>query len=284
MNTSNTKRIGFTLLMSLVAGSALAMEPRGGESGADADLLRGPQVVDASGPDSGGTMDGSVAQSQRAGDMPLRAYLGAVRGLSKAAKENPELALTDEQKEAIKEIGREHAEAIKAFRDEHKDELGGMRERGGERMNQRRGERGERGDGGEAGERGERAERERPSPEEMQLNREKMAELRAKLPSDQDAKKQLWAVLTPAQQDAVKARVEEMRTKRQEKIDQAMDRRGKDAKAPRGDNEHASGRTGEEGSKARAPRGDNEHADGRSAEGKKRSKDRKPLRKARPDD
>lgn len=260
MNTLKTQRIGLALLMTAVAGSALAAEP----GATEADLLRGPKVVDASGPDGGDTMDGSAVESQRAGDMPFQAYLGAVRGLNKAAKENPELALTDEQKESIKEIGREYQAEMKAFRDEHKEEFGAMRERGGER-----GEQGKRGardqKGKDVAERGERAERgdkgdemkERPSPEEMQRMREKMAELRAQAPSGQESKKQLWAVLTPAQQDAVQEQVESIRAKRHEKVDKAM------------------------------KRGDTEHADGRTAEGddkgKKRTQGRKALSKDRGD-
>lgn len=276
MNTTHTKLIGFALLMTAVAGSAIAAEP----GSTEADLLRGPQVVDASGPDGGDTMDGSAAKSKRAGDMPLRAYLGAVRGLNKAAKENPELALTDEQKEAIKEIGREHAEAMKAFREEHKEEFGAMGARGGEQ-----GERGARGkqgkDRAEQGERAERGERgardgqgdemkERPSPEEMQRMREKMAELQSQAPSDQDAKKQLWAVLSADQQAVVKEHVETMRSKRQERVDQAMNRGERDeaTKAEsKGEAKRGQGKKGSEGRK-----------------GADRDRKDRPERKARDDD
>lgn len=270
MNTLNTKRIGLALLMTAVAGSAIAAEPGATET----ELLRGPQVVDASGPDGGDTMDGSSAESKRAGDMPFQAYLGAVRGLNKAAKESPELALTDEQKESIKEIGREFQAEMKAFRDEHKEEFGAMRERAGER-----GEQGERGARGKKDKdravRGERAERgaqgdemkERPSPEEMQRTREKMAELRSQAPSGQDSKKKLWSVLTPAQQEAVQKQVESIRAKRQEQVDKAMDR---------GDNEHAGGRTAEGDDKGK------KRTQGRKALSKDRGD--RPARKPRDDD
>ncbi len=278
MNTLNTKRIGLALLMTAVAGSALAAEP----GATEADLLRGPQVVDASGPDGGDTMDGSAAESKGAGDMPFQAYLGAVRGLNRAAKDNPELALTDEQKESIKEIGREFQEEMKAFREEHKEEFGAMRERAGERAGERgkRAEKGEKGkDRGAKGERVERPERgervaemkERPSPEEMQRMREKMAELRAQAPSGQDAKKQLWAVLTVEQQGAVQEHVEMLRAKRHERVDQAMQRSG---------NEHADGRAaeGDQGKK---------RTQGKKFRGKEGGKDKgkdRPERKPLDDD
>lgn len=226
------RRAGIAVLIATLAGTAFASEP----NTEDAGLLGGPEIIETSGPDSGDTMSGSADASRKAGDMPLRAYIGAVMGLQRAAKDNPELALSEEQKESIKAIGKAHADKMRAFKEEHKEEFGELRgDRGNRGM---RGERGERGERGARGERGERPERgaeagerpERPSPEEMQRNREKMAQLMSKAPSDQEAKKQLWAVLTPAQQIAVKERVSKMRTEREDRVDRAMEA-GSDRKA-----------------------------------------------------
>tara|TARA_R110000868_G_scaffold119469_2_gene316902 strand:- start:222320 stop:223087 length:768 start_codon:yes stop_codon:yes gene_type:complete len=228
MKDTTTKRFGLALLIAGLAGTAIAAEPQNG----DADLLRGPDVVETSGPDAGDSMTGSAEASRKAGDMPFRSYMGAVRGLNRSAKDHPELALTDEQQEAIKEIGKSHQEKMRAFMEEHKAELDALRPQRGEK-----GERGQRG-GQKAGERGapppppemdgEHPERPEVSPEERQRNREKLGELMANAPSDQDAKKQLWAVLTVDQQAAVKENISKMRDQREKRVDQALTKERKE--------------------------------------------------------
>lgn len=229
MKTTNTKLLGLALLIAGLAGTASAVEPQS----KDADLLRGPEVVETSGPDAGDSMTGSAEASRKAGDMPFRSYVNAVRGLNKAAKDNPELALTEEQLSAIKEISQSHQKKMRAFMQEHKEELDTLRPQRAERGEQaQRGERGQR--GGEAkGERGERTAEDRPqrpelSPAEQQRNREKLGELMAKAPSDQEAKKQLWAVLSEDQQSAVKENIEKMRKAREKRVDQALSKERKE--------------------------------------------------------
>ncbi len=234
---------GIAMILVALSGTALAAEPQS----EDATLLGGPEIVESSGPDAGDSMTGSAEKSRKAGDMPLRAYIGAVMSLRRDAQDNPELALTEEQQESIKAIGKAHAEKMRAFMEEHKEELGemrGSRGQAGERGQRRqRGERGERGEGGQQGQldgdrdqqdrdRGERAKErgERPSPEEMQKKRAQLAELMSEAPSDAEAKKELWAVLTPAQQSAVKERVAKMRSQREQRVDRAMEA-GSDRKA-----------------------------------------------------
>lgn len=231
MKDTTTKRFGLALLIVGLAGTAIAAEPQSG----DADLLRGPDVVESSGPDAGDSMTGSAEASRKAGDMPFRSYMGAVRGLNRSAKDHPELALTDEQQEAIKEIGKSHQEKMRAFMEEHKAELDALRPQRGE--GDERGGQGPRG-GKKAGERGapppppemdgEHPERPEVSPEERQRNREKLGELMAAAPSDQDAKKQLWAVLTVDQQAAVKENIEKMRSQREQRVDQALTKNRKE--------------------------------------------------------
>jgi hypothetical protein len=230
MKVTYTKRIGMGLMIAALAGGVCAAEPNTD----DTQLLRGPQVVESSGPDAGDSMTGERSGARPTGDMPFRAYLGAVRGLHKAAKDNPELALTDEQKQEIRAIGDAHKEKMKAFMDAHKDELAEFRgkhgqkgQRGGAKRDhpQRDGDHREI-DRADHPARDEAVDR--PSPEQRQRAREKMGELMAKAPSDQDAKKQLWAVLSPEQQAAVKANIKDMRAKRQAKIDEGFNRRGHD--------------------------------------------------------
>ncbi|MFK7758871.1 MAG: hypothetical protein AB8C13_02865 [Phycisphaerales bacterium] len=236
------QRIGLALVLTTFAGSTLAQQ-----ADSDADLLKGPSIVENSGPEDGNTMTGTADASKRAGDMPLRAYIGAIRGLEKASEENPELALTPDQEEQIKEIGRVHAEQMRAFMQEHKEELAefrgqsGMRgERGDRARNQDRGARGQRQDDATMQDQdrprqraGNRQDQQSDlSPEQQQRNREGLAEIMANAPSDQSAKTEIWTVLTEDQQTFVKERISQMRTQRQDRVDQALQKgkEGKEAK------------------------------------------------------
>ena len=240
--TQSTTHFAVALLLATLAGTALAAEP----STQDAGVLGGPAIVESSGPDAGDSMTGAAAESRRAGDMPFRSYLGAVRGLNKAAQDNPELALTEDQKDQIREISKAHQEKMKAFMEEHKEEFGEMRgnrgdrgeagEQGQRRPVGQRGDAGQRGQVGEAPERGARGQRgerapedamgggERPevSPEERQRMRERLGDLMANAPSDAEAKKALWSVLTADQQVVVKENIAQMRSQRENRVDRAM--------------------------------------------------------------
>lgn len=219
----------------LVAVSGTAMAQDSGES----TLLKGPEVVENSGPGAGSTMSGE-AKKERTGELRFMSYIRALRAMEKASEENPELALTEEQDAQIREIGKAHRDAMRAFMDEHKEEFEALRPARGERGE--RGERGaRRGPGGERGgfgdpegdpmmeeapARGPRGERgdgaERPSPEEMQARREALAKLMDQAPSDEDAKKAMWDVLNESQREFVTKDVMRQREARQKRVDEAM--------------------------------------------------------------
>jgi len=252
MTTTNIKRFGIAVMIAALAGTVVAAEPNEEEAG----LLRGPEVVESSGADAGDSMSGTGEATRRAGDLPFRAYLGAIRGLNKAAQDNPELALSDEQKVQIKEIVQSHKKKVAAFKEAHKKELEGMRKQRGQqgKQGQRDGEKAgeqKRGDGdrkakgngkhregsnagqlqrqrpdGELGEKKRAQQGERASPEKQQQMREQRRtqrrEVMSKAPSDQAAKKKLWSVLTSEQQTAVKEKVAKMRVQRHERVDGAV--------------------------------------------------------------
>ncbi len=221
----------------LVAVSGTAMAQDSGES----TLLKGPEVVENSGPGAGSTMSGE-AKKERTGELRFQSYIRALRSMQKASEENPELALTEEQDAQIREIGKAHREAMRAFMDEHKEEFEALRPARGERGERgergaRRGPGGERGEFGdpegdpmmmddappprrELGEKGEGGER--PSPEEMQARREALAKLMDQAPSDEDAKKAMWDVLNESQREFVTKDVMRQREARQKRVDEAM--------------------------------------------------------------
>ena len=259
MNTP-LKHLGITLLIASLAGTTIAAEP----DADDSTLLKGPEVVETTGPDAGDTMTGSRVAKERTGDIPFRNYLTAVRMLNKAAEENPSLALTEEQEESIREIALARQAEMRAFMEEHKEEIQELRaardEPGKGRGLPRLGRKKDRGappppPGDEMGDpmtddapRANRARQNQDlSPEERQRMRERLADLMAQAPSDQEAKKQLWTVLTEEQQLAVKENIKSMREQRQRRVDEAMqsERKGKDGQ--RGDRkQRAKERKGDE--------------------------------------
>ncbi len=232
MNTRTTPaRIGIALLITTLAGSTIASEPDSN----DADLLKGPKVAQSSDSQSNDTMSGKEPDKKnakkKAGELPFTAFTNAVDSLKRAAKDNPELALTDEQREEIESIVAAQRESMQAFMDEHRDELTELN-RYSPASNQSRGDRA-RGEGKEArgarrappkkdgAEEGtiEHEMENRPalSRSEMRKNREKLAKLMELAPSDAESRKKIWAVLTPQQQDSVKetlTKVSEQRKRR----------------------------------------------------------------------
>lgn len=225
-----TARNGWMLgALALVAmsGTALAQDAKDGE------LLKGPEIVENSGPDGGATMSGDAKQ-ERTGELRFQSYMRALRVMNKASEERPELALSEEHEASIREIAKAHREEMRAFMEAHREELEALRPDRGERRGGPDGRRGE--PGGEPGgdpmmmddePRGE-PRGERPSPDVMQRNREALAELMSQAPSDEDAKKALWDILSESQREFVTLDVMRQREEREKRIDGAMKRPGKE--------------------------------------------------------
>lgn len=269
--TNNRSRGGAWIIsagvVALISGAAVALEP-----GEGSDVLKGPQVTQTGAPDRGGDDTMGTAEKERGekrGDRehaePEKPRLGVIlltiRSLERG---DASLKLTDEQKEAIKEIAQERREAMQAFMEAHKDEIHELRQQAGLPGRDARGE------GRERGERRERRGREdRPTPEnemdapprddtrrgpsddsttgnprrgaprdevtpEQEAAREKLKALMATAPSDDEAIETVMGMLSPEQRQAVEERIDKRR-------DQA--RRGEGGEAPRG----ARGERGERG-------------------------------------
>ncbi len=254
-NMTTINRLGIAVVIAVFAGSVVAAEPKSDDSTDGSAVLRGPTVVDQPMTETVNTMSGSHKKSAQK-ELPFRAYLGAIRGLHKAAQDNPELALTDEQKEEIKAIAEAHKEKMKAFMEEHKEQFAEIRGKHSEkrRKNGKQDQQSQQGkqgpdsecskqnagkkkdckksnDASSQSERSKKNAENRPSKED----RKKMRDLMSKAPSDQGAIAQLWAVLTPEQQEAVKANIKDMRAKRHSRVDEAMDRgrKGREGKKDR---------------------------------------------------
>ena len=248
MNTHALSRIGIALLIASVAGATIAAEPKA----KDADLLRGPKVAESSSAQSKDTMTGSAKAKKKAGELPFNAFINAVHNLRRAAKDNPELALSEKQLDEIKAIRKAHQEKMQAFMEEHRDEFMELNrynpDIGQEGDNaQRRAKRG----GDRAGKKGqERAQDERgargapPSSDkfeegtveaeldkrpplsraEMKQNRKKLAKLMELAPSDTEARMQVWTVLSPDQKASVKEHISKVRAQRSHRSSMALGR------------------------------------------------------------
>jgi len=235
-----------------LSGTTLALGPDDEQS-----LLKGPDVVASDAPGAGTEFDGSRGDAIRKGETPMRAYLHAIRALG-GPDADPALALSDEQKETIRDAARSYGQALKAYMREHLDELREIRELGAgdalERLGAER-RRGPRGNGGEgrerrgdpdAQERGERSERglrdrprgegrplpgeemmfddapERSDPESRKLGLKKLRALMQDAPSDQGAKAQIWSTLSEDQQAFVQTKLDELGAQREKRISERM--------------------------------------------------------------
>lgn len=232
-----------------LSGTTLAMGPDDEQS-----LLKGPDVVASDAPGAGTEFDGSRGDAIRKGETPMRAYLHAIRALS-APDAEPALALSDEQKEAIRDAARSYGQELKAFMREHREELREIRELGagdalakigGERRRGPRGEDRDRREGTEARGMDDAPERglrqrprgedrplpgeemmfddtpERPDPESRRLGLEKLRALMQDAPSDQGAKAQIWSTLSEDQQAFVQTKLDEHTAKREARISEKM--------------------------------------------------------------
>lgn len=220
----NNKWIISAAALATLCGSALALAPEDTKN-EDKTVLKGPQVEDGQGPGSGETMTGErrVGEEQT----PFRAYLMAVRTLERAGDD---LKATDDQKEAIRKVAEEHRAAMAAFIEEHKEEIDALRKTAGP-AGREGGPRGPRGEDGPKGpppgeehdpmmgepEDAPQGEPSKATPEERQAAAEKLRELMSKAPSDEGAKKQLWAILTDTQKAHVEKTVEEGRKRLRER-------------------------------------------------------------------
>lgn len=245
MNTLTAPtRIGIALLITTLAGSTIASEPDSN----DADLLKGPKVAQSSDSQSTDTMSGKSSTSKnakkdakkKASELPFTAFVNAVHSLKRAARDNPELALTEEQREEIDSIVTAQRESMQAFMDDHRDELAELnhyrpaRNQDGadSEDNKPRGARraSPRPDEGEDGT-AESEIKDRPalSRQEMKQNREKLAKLMELAPSDAESRKQVWAVLTPDQQASVKETLTKVSEQRQRRTSMMLGRGAKKA-------------------------------------------------------
>ena len=245
MKTHTTRnRIGAALLIAAFAGTAFAADPNSTSNADESDVLRGPEVTQSTDADSTDTMTGKADRAkgerqnaQRGAELPMTAFVNAVRGLNRAAKDNPELQVTEDQMAQIKEIAEAHQAKMEAYLDEHRDELGPMYAERGNRQAPRDAQ-GERVRGGQAQGEQDGARRAPPPPpqggedgaeapappEQPSMTREQIKELRAKraeimknAPSDAGAKKQIFGILNADQRAAVKeqlAKIQETRARR----------------------------------------------------------------------
>jgi Spy/CpxP family protein refolding chaperone len=241
-------------VLALIAGTGVASSAAFGQGASkDQDALGGPKVVDHSIPGQTRQFAGGAREKGAPRPLPPMAMMRAISSLEQP--DAPEgLALTEDQKTQLKSIREEQQTLMRVYVEQHKDEILGLRERLPERERRRvdgflngpaggpaggpdgaRGERGRKrgpGSGPEGkpdagpmdampeGERGARKDRgaapqDEPSPEALAA-RQRLREIMEGAPKPEDAQVKAMAVLTPAQQEHVKAKLEEARARIQE--------------------------------------------------------------------
>lgn len=237
---------GLVGVLMLVAGTSL-----GGVAPAqDQDALGGPKVKDNSVPGQARQFAGGSREKGAPRPLPPMAFMRVIGTLD--GENAPEgLALSDEQRTQLESIREEHKTLMRVYAEQHKDEVLALRDQLPEPERRRidgflngqdapGGEAGERGRDGRDGRwgkkggerpapedrpmdgemmdapRGERGERAEPSPEALAA-RQRMREIMEGAPKFEDAHAKAMAVLTPEQQEHVKAKLEEARARAEER-------------------------------------------------------------------
>ena len=164
----------------------------------DADVLAGPRATEAGTPGGMGvfapSMDGRTMGS--AGDRRMERWMErAMRSLMRNPP-SPELALTDEQREAIGAATKAHEERVNAYRLEHREELQRLREAAGIESNSEL--------------RTQNRDQMETTPA-MDAARQRMREINRGTPNQDQLRGEVWAVLTEPQREHVNGAIERMR-------------------------------------------------------------------------
>lgn len=245
------RRMSVVAVFALIAGTSLATSAAlAQDANKEQDALGGPKIKDNSVPGQTRQFAGGSREKGAPRPLPPMAMMRAIGSLD--GPDAPEgLALTEDQKTQLKSIREEQQTLMRVYVEQHKDEILTLRDQLPERERRRvdaflngpangpdgpRGERGPKGgpDRGPEGAamdempRGERGRKGRadapqaePSPEALAA-RQRLRELMEGAPKPEDAQAKAMAVLTPAQQEHVKAKLEEVRTRMQEGGKDAM--------------------------------------------------------------
>lgn len=163
----------------------------------DADVLAGPRATEAGTPGGMGvfapSMDGRTMGS--AGDRRTERWMErAMRGLMRNPP-SPELALTDEQREAIGAATKAHEERVNVYRREHREELQRLREAAGIESN--------------SDLRPQNRDQIETTPA-MDAARQRMREINRGTPNQDQLRGEVWAVLTEPQREHINGAIERM--------------------------------------------------------------------------
>jgi DNA-binding MarR family transcriptional regulator len=187
--------------------SSLAEPGQGAGKGPEA--LSGPKVEDHAPPGAGPGFGGSP-RGRREGGMtiPMPVFMRSVQAaLGEDAPEG--VRATPEQMARVRAVLDEFNREQREFMREHAEELRRLRAAGAEVPRPLR--------GGRPGSEGEPM-RDRTDPmsdEDRAAMMERLRELRERGPKPEDSQKKVWTLLTPAQQAAVQARLDEWRAELQ---------------------------------------------------------------------
>ncbi|MBL4698654.1 MAG: Spy/CpxP family protein refolding chaperone [Phycisphaerales bacterium] len=204
----NTKRtLTASLALVIIAASGMAAAGPEKKEQRDKDLLRGPKVTTTS-PDKRRNNDDSMSdKSQRQANHPviMRDYQLAFRQLQ-GKKSTQSLNLTDKQQEQVRDVMKKYRQEMKTFQEENLGKIQKIR----------------------ADIKAMREANQDMDPEEKRERttkaREKLQAFMSNASANKTAIAQLKQILTPEQQNMIKAHIKEARAKRLQG-DQARERR-----------------------------------------------------------
>ncbi len=206
------RTINASLVLVLIAASGLAIAAPE-KTKRNKDILKGPSVTsttqssktnDSMEPmDSDQQMQDRVTKQDKR-PVGLREYMMILRQQRGQQTAN-KLGLSEDQQSQIKAIIEEHRQAIKAFQEEHLEQIMVMRDKIKEARKNQQADRSKNINTAD--------EKPQPNPQAEQA-RKKIRDFIDSAPANKAAFSKIKAVLTPEQQQMVKAKVHEMRAKR----------------------------------------------------------------------
>lgn len=204
-----------SMILMLTAASGLAIAAPEKKNNENKDVLRGPDVVDTSTPQNKTDEKPAMGDPElepvdfEKNPIELREYTIAIRSLN-GPQADSTLSMTPEQSQQLRDILQNYREDLRAFQEANQVEIRKLRDAMNKEARERREQQEESADEQKDAMQGQTG-RASPSPRAEGDAARKLREFIASSPAAKTAIKQINAVLTPEQMEAVKQNVEKMR-------------------------------------------------------------------------
>lgn len=246
-------RVGIGVACGLLLAGGAAFGQAGTATKTDEPVLKGPEVKERSVPGVVSTF-GQGGEARRMAERIPPEVLREALGVLTRDDAPPEIRATDEQKQKFTAITDELRAAVRAYMAEHRDELIELRReanlsgRAAQELDRAIGRRGgagaAAGDGDARRQRPQRPEEkgadaaapmtEETTPEQQEAARQRLRELMAGAPKIEDYLTRVWEGLSPAQREAVEAKLDEYREREAKKREEAYVRQRVGERQPEG--------------------------------------------------